>query len=64
MRDRERERRGDGGVDGVAAAFARIAAPASQAGADVQTTMPSFDGTPWSGAAADRRALGCDQQRP
>src|SRR6476661_8915817 len=32
--------------------FARTAAPASQAGADVQTTRPSFDAIPASGAAA------------
>src|SRR4051812_20990679 len=31
--------------------LASTAAPASQAGADVQTTRPSFDETPWSFAA-------------
>src|SRR6185436_1726829 len=34
--------------------FASTAAPASQAGADVHTTSPSLDETPWSGAATVR----------
>src|SRR5689334_22654448 len=45
---------------------ARIAAPASHAGADVHTTRPSLDETPWSGAVsmADGRVSVRNSTRP